>query len=76
MSSKTRMSSAGSSARRLIGWAVRLLLTAPFLLSNSAAALERGEFGWRLSEARGTRPLLVIWVRRPDDTPASELQRR
>jgi hypothetical protein len=41
-----------------------------------AAALERGEFGWRRSEAVGSRPLLVIWIRPHDDTPANELERR
>src|SRR5580704_11908520 len=33
-------------------------------------------FGWRMKEAKGSRPLLVIWVRQPDDTPASEIERR
>jgi M6 family metalloprotease-like protein len=39
-------------------------------------ALDAASFGWRAKEAHGARPLLVIWMRQPDDTPANELARR
>jgi hypothetical protein len=44
--------------------------------SANAGALEAASFGWRAREARGPRPLLVIWVRQADDTPVGELDRR
>jgi hypothetical protein len=51
--------------------AALILVAAP-----RADALEPGPFGWRRSEALGSRPLLVIWVREPDGSPASELAGR
>ena len=41
-----------------------------------AAEPDATAFGWRMKEAKGSRPLLVIWVRQPDDTPVSEIGRR
>jgi hypothetical protein len=61
---------------RFIKCALWLALMIASAASFSAGALERGEFGWRRSEAAGQRPLLVIWIRPRDDTPASELERR
>jgi M6 family metalloprotease-like protein len=43
---------------------------------SGARALDAKDFGWRMKEAKGIRPLLVIWVREPDDTPANEIERR
>jgi M6 family metalloprotease-like protein len=45
-------------------------------IASPALALDAKDFGWRTKEAKGVRPLLVIWIRQPDDTPASELERR
>lgn len=42
-------------------------------ITSPANALERGTFGWRSAEVVGTRPLLVIWMREPDETPPGEL---
>lgn len=41
----------------------------------AAAALEHGEFGWRTGEVTGRRPLRVIWVHEPDNSPPAELAR-
>jgi hypothetical protein len=41
-----------------------------------ADVLDAKAFSWRRLAAPASRPLLVIWIRQPDDTPASELQRR
>jgi M6 family metalloprotease-like protein len=49
---------------------VALALT---LGAASAAEPELGAFGWGLNKAAGTRPLLVIWVREPDDAPPEKL---
>jgi M6 family metalloprotease-like protein len=49
---------------------------APCLAIPGAMALDAARFGWRTRMAQGTRPLLVIWVRQGDDTPASELAQR
>jgi hypothetical protein len=43
--------------------------------ASRAGAIERGTFGWRTAEVSGTRPLLAIWVREPDETPRSELDK-
>jgi hypothetical protein len=54
------------------------IAAALFLMAYGADArgLDAAAFGWRMKEAKGVRPLLVIWVRQPDDTPASEIARR
>jgi M6 family metalloprotease-like protein len=57
-----------------VGLAVVFIANA--LSTSRAWALERGDFGWRIKESVGTRPLLVIWIREPDDTPTTELDRR
>jgi M6 family metalloprotease-like protein len=73
---------AGTGRARAWRRVVRVVLAAiGFVLAvatagSPAAALDASAFGWRLKEAKGTRPLLVIWVREQDDTPAAELARR
>jgi len=51
-----------------------LLMVLAALISGApgAAALERGTFGWRITEVSGTRPLLVIWLREPDSLASDE----
>jgi M6 family metalloprotease-like protein len=74
------MASAGS--RNAVRSAVRSILVCACLIVTfgasvqEARALDAAAFGWRMKLARGTRPLLVIWVRQPDDTPPSEIARR
>jgi len=76
----SRLAATGRAHARCL--AVRVVLAAiGFVLAaatvgSPAAALDATAFGWRAKEAKGTRPLLVIWVREPDDTPAGELARR
>ena len=60
--------------RRLI--ALPLLVLALAGNASECRALDAGTFGWRSKEASGARPLLAIWIREPDDTPAAELARR
>ncbi len=60
----------------LLKYGLLLAFMIAFAVRLPAGALERGEFGWRRSEAVGNRPLLVIWIRPHDGTPASELDRR
>jgi M6 family metalloprotease-like protein len=61
-----------------LGYTALKIAAALFLMAHAADArgLDAASFGWRIKEAKGVRPLLVIWVREPDGTPASELARR
>jgi M6 family metalloprotease-like protein len=58
-----------------IGTLLAAISLAAVLATNASHAAEPDAtpFGWRMKEAKGTRPLLVIWVRQPDDMPASEI---
>jgi hypothetical protein len=42
----------------------------------SARALDAKSFDFNLRPALGQRPLIAIWVRPPDETPATEIARR
>jgi hypothetical protein len=65
---------------RLIGRSCRLSATAltAFALGMppSARALDAKSFDFDLRPAVGQRPLIAIWVRPPDETPATEIARR
>jgi M6 family metalloprotease-like protein len=68
-------STIGSSYRLGTTLALVVLALATVLVST-ARALDVKSFGWNAKPATGTRPLLVIWVRPPDDTPAGVLEAR
>jgi hypothetical protein len=44
-----------------------LLVAAALAMPRNAGAFEPKDFGFGLNKAEGTRPLLVVWVRQPDD---------
>jgi hypothetical protein len=60
--------------KRILSTFLALAATVSLMATASTSiALERGMFGWRGAEVIGSRPLLVIWIREPDDLPLSEL---
>jgi M6 family metalloprotease-like protein len=59
--------------RTLAGFATMFMLVAP---APAGHTLDARAFGWQRAAAAGARPLLVIWLRVPDNTPAGELARR
>jgi M6 family metalloprotease-like protein len=61
----------GAMMRSIAASAILAVIAA--LTVTRAHALEPGAFGWRAAELAGSRPLLAIWVREPDDTPPAEL---
>jgi hypothetical protein len=65
----------GAAMKRTLLW-LAVLLAGPSVLIGSATvadALERGAFGSRSTEVIGSRPLLVIWIREPDNVPGDEI---
>jgi M6 family metalloprotease-like protein len=66
---------------RLIGKSCRLSATLAFTvfalgMPPSARALDAKSFDFDFRPAVGQRPLIAIWVRPPDETPATEIARR
>src|SRR5215469_12372565 len=68
---------------RAIGKSCRLATMLAFVVAaltmvggSAARAFDAKSFGWNARPAAGKRPLLAIWVRPPDETPATELARR
>jgi hypothetical protein len=65
----------------LIGKSCRLSATLAFTvfvlrMPPSARALDAKSFDFDFRPAVGQRPLIAIWVRPPDETPATEIARR